>query len=63
MTTLESMNTKVIANLLIFPLVHHMASSDTQFSSYGFSKSDGGAERFWTDWQLELNLRFGIQDG
>jgi hypothetical protein len=37
-TTLESLNIKVIANLLCFPLVTHMASSNTWFDSYEFSK-------------------------
>jgi hypothetical protein len=38
MTTLESLNTKVVANLLSFLLVNHMASSNIRFNSYEFSK-------------------------
>jgi hypothetical protein len=40
MTALETLNVKVIANSLRFPLVTHTVSSDAQFDSYVFSKED-----------------------
>jgi hypothetical protein len=59
MTTLESLNTKIVANLLRFLLVTHMASSDAWFNSYEFSKADCGAELFGTDqnWSKTSGLR------
>jgi hypothetical protein len=36
-----------------FTLVTHMTYSDTQFGSYGFLKTEQGAELFWTDCILE----------
>jgi hypothetical protein len=51
MTTLESLNTKIVVNLLSFPLITHMVPSDAWFDSYEFSNVDPGSERFWTDWQ------------
>jgi hypothetical protein len=53
MTTLESLNTKIVANLPSFLLVTQMAPSDTQFDSYEFSKWTMVLNQFWTDWQLE----------
>jgi hypothetical protein len=46
MTSPETLNTKVAANELSFPLVTHMAYSDARFDSYGISKSGWGAENF-----------------
>jgi hypothetical protein len=53
MTSPETLNTKVIINILSFLLVTHMASSDAWFDSYGLSKIGHSAERFWTDWICE----------
>jgi hypothetical protein len=46
MTFLETLNTKVSVNELTFPLVTHMAYSDTRFDSYRILKSGRGAENF-----------------
>jgi hypothetical protein len=46
MTFLETLNTKVADNDLSFPLVTHMAFSDTWFGNYGILKSGQGAENF-----------------
>jgi hypothetical protein len=45
-TFLETLNTKVFDNELIFLLVTHMAYSDAWFGSYGILKSGQGAENF-----------------
>jgi hypothetical protein len=44
MTSLETLNTKVSANALRFPLVTHMIYSDARFDSYEILKSGQGAE-------------------
>jgi hypothetical protein len=41
MTTPESFNTKIVANLLSFLLVTHTVPSDTRFTIYQFSKWTG----------------------
>jgi hypothetical protein len=46
MTFPETLNTKVAANELSFPLVTHTAYSDTRFESYEILKSGRGAENF-----------------
>jgi hypothetical protein len=46
MTFPETLNTKVAANKLSFPLVTHMAYSDARFDTYGILKSGQGAENF-----------------
>jgi hypothetical protein len=44
MTFPETLNTKVADSELSFPLVTHMAFSDTRFGSYEILKSGRGAE-------------------
>jgi hypothetical protein len=46
MTFPETLNTKVADNEFSFPLVTHMAYSDTRFGNYGTLKSGHGAENF-----------------
>jgi hypothetical protein len=46
MTFLETLNTKVADNKLIFLLVTRMTYSDARFGSYGILKSGRGAENF-----------------
>jgi hypothetical protein len=46
MTFPETLNTKVSANELNFPLVTHMTYSDARFDIYGILKSGQGAENF-----------------
>jgi hypothetical protein len=46
MTSLETLNTKVAVNELIFLLVTHTVYSDARFDSYGILKSGWGAENF-----------------
>jgi hypothetical protein len=46
MTFPETLNTKVADNEFSFPLVTHMAYSDTRFGNYGILKSGQGAENF-----------------
>jgi hypothetical protein len=48
-TSLETLNTKVIANELSILLVTHMVSSDVRFDSYGVLNLGHSAELFWTD--------------
>jgi hypothetical protein len=51
MTTLESSNTKIVANLLSFLLVTHMTLSDTRVTGYEFSNWTVVLKQFWTDRQ------------
>jgi hypothetical protein len=44
MTSLETLNTKVAINELVFPLVTHMVYYNARFDSYGILKSGRGAE-------------------
>jgi hypothetical protein len=53
MTSLETLNTKIAATELSFPLVTHMAGSSARFDSYGILKSGHGAE--------QVLARLGIQ--
>jgi hypothetical protein len=46
MTFPETLNTKVAANELSFPLVTHMAYSDARFEIHGILNSERGAENF-----------------
>jgi hypothetical protein len=46
MTFPETLNTKVAANELSFPLVTHTAYSDARFDSYGILKLGRGAKNF-----------------
>jgi hypothetical protein len=46
MTSPETLNTKVAANELRFPLDTHTAYSDARFHRYGILKSGRGAENF-----------------
>jgi hypothetical protein len=46
MTSLETLNTIVSVNELIFPLVSHTVYSDARFDSYGILKSGSGPEDF-----------------
>jgi hypothetical protein len=43
MTSPETLNTKVVVDELIFPLVTHTTYSDARFDSYGILKSGQGA--------------------
>jgi hypothetical protein len=44
MTTLKTLNIKIVANELSFPLVTDMVSFDARFDSYECSKTVHGAE-------------------
>jgi hypothetical protein len=46
MTFPETLNTKVAANKLRFPLVIHTTYSDARFDSYGILNSGRGGENF-----------------
>jgi hypothetical protein len=46
MTFPETLNTKVAANELSFPLVTHTAYSDAWFDTYGILKLGRGAKNF-----------------
>jgi hypothetical protein len=46
MTFAKTLNTKVAAHELSFPLVTHTAYSDARFDSYGILKSGRGTENF-----------------
>jgi hypothetical protein len=46
MTSLETLNTKVAANELRFPLVTHTVYSDERFDNYWILKSGQGADTF-----------------
>jgi hypothetical protein len=46
MTFQETLNTKVAANEVSFPLATHTAYSDAWFNSYGILKSGRGAKNF-----------------
>jgi hypothetical protein len=45
MTSPETLHTKIAVNELSFPLVTHMAHSDTRFGSYGLLKSGNNADQ------------------
>jgi hypothetical protein len=46
MTSPETLNTKVVSNKLIFPLVTHTTYFDARFDNYRILKSGQGAENF-----------------
>jgi hypothetical protein len=46
MTSPETLDTKVVVNEIIFPLVTHTTDSDARFDSYGIFKLGQGAENF-----------------
>jgi hypothetical protein len=60
MTSPETLYTKNAMNELSFPLITHTTCFDIQFSSYGFLKTEQGAELFWTAWTLERNPSFRV---
>jgi hypothetical protein len=53
MTFSETLYTKNAGNEYSFLLVAQMAHSDTRFGRYRFTKTEQGAELFWTAWTLE----------
>jgi hypothetical protein len=55
MTSLETLNTKVLVDELRFPLVTHRAYSDARFDSYGILNSGQGAENFLDRLDILMN--------
>jgi hypothetical protein len=51
----ETLNTKVVANELIFLLVSHTTYSDARFDSYRILKSGQGAEDFLDRLGIPMN--------
>jgi hypothetical protein len=50
MTSLETLNIKVVANVLRFLLVTYTVSSDARFDGYGLTGHTGNsADLFWTE--------------
>jgi hypothetical protein len=57
MTSLETLNAKVVDNKLNFPLVTHTVYSDARFESYVILKSGQGAEHFLDRLDIPTNDR------
>jgi hypothetical protein len=55
MTTLETLNMKLAAKELSFPLVTHMAYSNVWFDSYEILKSGQGTENFLDRLIIQVN--------
>jgi hypothetical protein len=55
MTSPETLNMKLSANELIFPLVTHTVNSDVWFDSYGIFKSGQGVEHFLDRLVMQVN--------
>jgi hypothetical protein len=49
MTSPENLHTKHDINELSFPLVTYTTYFDTLFGSYGFLRTEHGAQLFWTE--------------
>jgi hypothetical protein len=55
MTTLETLNMKLAAKELSFPLVTHMAYSNVWFDSYEILKSGQGTKNFLDRLIIQVN--------
>jgi hypothetical protein len=51
MTSQETLNIKIAANELSFPLVTHTAHSNARCDRYRILKTRQGAELIWTEWR------------